>query len=357
MANIEFLGKTPDGIPVSSYELSCDGVTARVMDFGATLLSLSAPNRDGAAEDIVLGFDRLDDYFDNPACYGATVGPSANRTDLGQVTIGEATYQMPKNDGPDSRNNLHTDLADGLHKRVWNVEPADDDSSVTFSITLADGDYGLPGNRWVTTTYALVPSPEGGVALTLHYRCESDAPTFVNMTNHTYWNLAGHASGLVLNQLVGVNASHYLPLRSDNVSLGEVADVAGTPFDFRQAKELGRDIELDNEQLAQGRGYDHCLCVDGYDGADAPRRALHAEDPASGRTLDISITTPGAHLYTGNWLDDADAKDGATYTPRCGFAFEPEFWPDNMHHADWVHPVCRPGQPYEQTIVYRFSSR
>ena len=168
MANIEFLGKAPDGTPVSSYELSCDGVTARVMDFGATLLSLSAPNRDGAAEDIVLGFDRLDGYFDNPACYGATVGPSANRTDLGQVTIGEATYQMPKNDGPDSRNNLHTDLVNGLHKRVWNAEPAEDGSSVTFSITLADGDYGLPGNRWITATYALAPSPEGGVALTLH---------------------------------------------------------------------------------------------------------------------------------------------------------------------------------------------
>lgn len=356
MADIKRFGKTDDGTDASVYTLSCGEVTARVTDFGATLLSLCAPDREGRQADVVLGFDRLDGYFDNPACYGATIGPSANRTDQGQITIGGTTYQMPRNDGPDSRNNLHTDLAHGLHKRVWDADAAEGGTSVSFSTDLADGELGLPGNRHFTANFSLAPAAEGGVALTVGYACESDAPTFVNMTNHTYWNLAGHDSGLALAQMVSVNASRYLPLRDDNVSAGEVADVSGTPFDFRRPKTLGRDIKLEDAQLAQGRGYDHCLCVDGYERGAAPRHALSAEDLACGRTLDIYITTPGAHLYTGNWLDDADAKHGATYTPRCGFAFEPEFWPDNMHHADWAHPVCEPAHPYSQTIVYRFSS-
>ena len=348
-------GTAPDGTPVSVYTLACEGVTARVMDFGATLLGLSAPDAKGEAADLVLGFDELGGYFNDPAFYGCSVGPSANRVEDGLLTIAGKSYQLPKNDGPNMRNNNHSDFDHGLHKRVWDAAPSEDGTGCTFTCKVADGEFGLPGNRTFTARYELSPAEKGGVALTLAYRCESDAETYVNMTAHTYWNLAGHASDKVYDQVVCINADDFLPLRDDNVSLGEVWPVAGTPFDFRRPKPLGQDIGADDAQLAQGRGYDHCFCVDGYEEGAAPRPAFHAEDPKSGRTLDISVTTPGAHLYTGNWLDDSPAKDGATYTPNCGFAFEPEYWPNNNRHEDWVHPVCTPAHPYEQTIVYRFS--
>ena len=357
MADIERFGAIDDGSEVHVYTLACGDVTARVMDFGATLLSLVAPDQNGHLDDLVLGFDRLEGYFDNPACYGATIGPSANRTDRGEVTIAGTTYHMVGNDGPSLRNNLHTDLAQGIHKRIWHADPSEDGASVCFSLELPDGEYGLPGNRLLTAIYSLAPDESGAVTLKVHYECTSDAPTFVNMTNHTYWNLAGHASGSVLEQVVSVQAQSYLPLRDDNVSSGTVDSVADTPFDFRHPKALGRDIEQTCDQLLQAHGYDHCFCVDGYRPSEPVRPALHAEDPASGRVLDISITTPGAHLYTGNWLDDTNAKAGAEYRPRYGFAFEPEYWPDNMHHDDWVHPCCEPGHPYAQTILYRFSHK
>lgn len=354
IAHFETIGTKAE---VHIYTLVCGDVTARVMDFGATLLSLEAPDQKGHLDDIVLGFDKIEGYFDNPACYGATIGPSANRTDRGEVTIKGITYHMVGNDGPSQRNNLHTDLAHGIHKRIWHASASEDKTSVRFSLKLTDGEYGLPGNRLLAACYSLEPDETGAVILKVHYECSSDVATFVNMTNHTYWNLAGHASGSVLGQIVSVKAQKYLPLRGDNVSLGTVEDVAETPFDFRQPKALGRDIGENCEQLQQARGYDHCFCIDAYLPDAHPRPALHAEDPESGRVLDISITTPGAHLYTGNWLGDTNAKGGAEYRPRCGFAFEPEFWPDNMHHDDWIHPCCEPGHPYTQTILYRFSHK
>ena len=350
-------GTAPDGQPVTVYDLAAGAARVRVMDFGATLVGVDVPDASGNTADVLLGFGELDGYFDNPACYGATIGPVANRTDRGEVPIAGTVYQLPKNDGPDQANNLHSDLAHGLHKRVWDAKTDEAANTVRFTCTLADGELGLPGNRTFTAEYALTTDEDGTTALTLTYGCTTDAETYVNMTNHSYFNLAGHASGSALTQLVRVRAEHFLPLREDSVSTGEVREVAGTPFDFCAAKALGTDIEADDEQLHRARGYDHCFCVDSYKhDAATPRPALTAEDPASGRTLDIAITAPGAHLYTGNWLDDKNAKDGATYTPRDGFAFEPEFWPDNVHHDDWEHPVCTPDHPFRSQIVYRFST-
>ena len=353
-------GTTPDGTPVRAFELSCAHAAVRVSDFGATLLGVTVPDRDGQPADVVLGFGSLEGYLDDPACFGATIGPVANRTDKGEVPLAGHVWQLPQNDGPERRNNLHTSLDAGLHKRVWTAETSEGDepsaaSSVTLTTTLADGELGLPGNRTFTATYELADT-DVAATLTVRYRCETDAPTYVSMTNHSYFNLAGHTSGDVLAQHLAVRASRYLPLREDSVSTGEVRDVAGTPFDFRKAKPIGRDIHASDPQLAIAHGYDHCLAVDGYQPGASPRPALHAEDPATGRALDIRVTTPGAHLYTGNWLGDEHAKDNASYHAHSGFAFEPEFWPDVIHHPAWEQPVCEPGHPYEQTIVYRFST-
>ena len=356
MIQTRSFGSAPDGRAVTVYELAAGTAHVRVTDFGATLVGVDVPDASGAVSDVLLGFGALDGYFDNPACYGATIGPVANRTDRGEVPVAGTVYQLPKNDGPNQANNLHTDLVRGLHKRLWDAEADEAANAVRFTCALADGELGLPGNRTFTAEYALASGADGSVVLTITYDCATDAETYVNVTNHSYFNLAGHASGSCLGELVCIRAERFLPLREDSVSNGEVREVADTPFDFRAAKALGADIGADDEQLHRARGYDHCFCVDGYEPDGAPRPALTAQDPVTGRVLDIAITAPGAHLYTGNWLDDANAKDGAAYASRDGFAFEPEFWPDNVHHDDWVHPVCTPEHPYRSQIVYRFST-
>lgn len=360
MIDIASFGMTPAGKEVHSYAISAGGVNVRLMDFGAAVLGVRAPGSDDTPADIALGFGSLEGYLDNPACHGCTVGPSANRTDRGEVPIAGTVYQLARNDGPARANNLHTDLDHGLHKRVWTGSVDERANSVTFTLELADSEMGLPGNRMFTVRYELAALEGGtGAELRVTHRCTTDAETFVNMTNHTYFNLAGHDKGTALDQLVRIEATRFLPLRADNISAGEMRSVTGTAFDFRKIKPLGRDIQAPDGQLVQCRGYDHCFCVDGFDRSTAatPRQALHAEDPSSGRMLDILITHPGAHLYTGNWLGDTRAKDGIAYEARAGFAFEPEFYPNNMHHAEWPHPICTPEQPFEQHIVYRFSHR
>lgn len=348
-------GHAPEG-DVFCYELTAGAARIQVMNFGATLLRVYVPDATGKVADIALGFDKLEGYFDNPACYGGTIGPSANRTDHAEVPLAGTIYHLPANDGPNKQNNLHTDLERGLHKRIWDVALDEDANTVIFSCTLADGELGLPGTRHFRVSYHL-EEQDGAAVLTLDHSCTTDAATYVNMTNHSYFDLAGIGSGHAMDTLVSVAAEHYLPVRKDSVSTGEIRAVTDTPFDFREPKALNKDIEQDDEQLKRARGYDHCFAIEGYAPGNAPRPALHSEDTTSGRTLDIAITAPGAHLYTGNWLSDAQAKDGVDFTPRTGFAFEPEFFPDNVHHNEWEHPVCTPEQPYHQTIVYRFGTR
>lgn len=350
-------GTTPQGEEVRTFTLRHGTWSADVMDFGATLLALRAPDRTGAIADIVLGFDRLDGYFDDPACYGATIGPSANRTDKGEITVDGTVWQLARNDGPANENNLHTDLEHGLHKRVWNAEVADCANAVTFRIHLAHGELGLPGERDLSVRYELVGSDDA-CELVLTQRCATDRPTFVNTTNHSYFNLAGHDSGDVLDQTIRINATTMLPVREDSVSKGDIVPVAGTPFDFTRARPVGKGVDQSGDvQIARGRGYDHCFCIEGWVPDASPRPALWAADPTSGRSLEILITDPGAHLYTGNWLDDANAKNGASYGPRSGFAFEPEFYPDCTHHAAWPQPVCTPAHPFSSTIVYRLGTQ
>lgn len=358
MVEKSFFGQLSDGREASAFELSAGAVRVRVGDFGATLLGIDAPARDGSVADVLLGYASVAGYAgENGACYGGTIGPVANRTDRAEVPLLGRVWHLPANDGPDLRNNLHTDLARGLHKRLWEAATDAARNAVTMRCSLADGELGLPGNRALTADFSLAEAAGGAAELTVRYRCETDAPTYVNVTNHAYFNLAGHDAGAAacLAQVARAEADAFLPVREDSVSAGELRPVDGTPFDFREAKPLGADVDADCEQIRRARGYDHCLCVRGYEPGGAPRQALHVEDPASGRALDVLVTTPGAHLYTGNWLGDEGAKAGASYGPRAGFAFEPEFYPDCVHHPDWPQSVCEPGRPYEMTIVYRLS--
>lgn len=348
-------GVLEDGHEAHVYQLSAGDVRVRVSDFGATLLGVDVPDRNGDCADVVLGFSRLIDYAgENGACFGATIGPVANRTADASVVVNGATYQLEKNEH--GKNNLHTSLTHGLHKRLWTLEHAEDSEaggpSISLACELADGELGLPGNRRFMATYSLAASG----TLTLTYRVATDAPTFVNVTNHTYFNLAGHAAGPVDGQLVRIFASRYVPIDETSIPTGELAPVASTPFDFLEPHALGERVEADDVQIQRARGYDHCFCVDDYVSGGAPRQVLHAEDPLSGRMLDVAVTDPGVQLYTGNWLGDKNAKDGASYGPRSGFAVEPEFYPDCAHHPAWPQPTCEPGHPFESTITYRFST-
>ena len=356
---VSSFGHTPEGAQARVFELGSEHARVRVSDFGATLVGADVPDRDGALADVVLGFGSVEGYAGaNGACYGGVIGPVANRTDRAEVPIDGTVYHLPGNDGPWGENNLHSDLKRGLHKRLWQVDDAEGDGRLRLSCALNDGELGLPGNRTFTATYALSEPEEGVVELRMDFGCTTDAKTYVNMTSHAYVNLAGHDSGEALDEVVAVDADAFLPVREDSVSEGAVLDVTGTPFDFREPKALGADIDADDEQLRRARGYDHCFCVRGYAEGGAPRHAMRTVEQTSGRVLDVLITMPGAHLYTGNWLED-DApltKDDASYRPRHGVAFEPEFYPDAPHHADWPQPVCEPGRPYAQSIVYRFST-
>lgn len=343
-------GTAPDGSAVTCYSLTNGTVTVRVMDFGATVLGIDVPDADGAPADIVLGYGSLDGYTaSNPSCYGATIGPSANRIGGARLTIDGTEWALVANEG---KNNLHTDLEHGLHKRVWDAVVDEGANTVRMTCSLAHGELGLPGERAFTAEFSL---SDAGV-FRIHYVCESDRRTFANMTNHTYFNLAGHDAGSVLGQIVRINASQFVVIDDHSVSTGELRDVAGTPFDFRIAKPLGYDIQADDEQLHIAHGYDHCMCVDDFWPAGHLRPALHAEDPESGRVLDIQITAPGAHLYTGNFLGDEHAKDDATYQGNDGFAFEPEYYPNTPNIPSFPQCFCGPDHPWESTIEYRFST-
>lgn len=349
-------GTAPSGSPVTVYNLVCAGARVRVMDYGATILSIEVPDASGDVADIALGFDALDGYFDNPACYGGTIGPSANRTDKGQIEIAGTVYQMACNDGSHKANNLHTDLEHGLHKRVWNATVDEITNTVSFTCKLVDGELGLPGNRTFTVAYVLQAGPTGAAELTCTQSCVTDADTFVNMTNHTYFNLAGHDAGTVLDQVATIDAEAFLPSARTTSLLARFA-----PWPVRHSisahpRRSAATSRRTTSQLKIARGFDHCFCLDSFTPDADPRHALRLQDPNSRRTLDIFVTAPGAHLYTGNWLSDIDAKDGCSYGPRDGVAFEPEFWPDNNHHTDWAHPVCTPDHPFSSTIVYRFST-
>lgn len=356
MVSSEALGRMPSGEQVRAFTITTPRARLRLMEYGAALLSLEVPDASGEMGDVLLGLSSLEDYFDNPACHGSAVGPIANRTDGAEMTVGSAACHLARNDGPHQRNNLHTSLTSGLHKRLWHATPIDKRNAVSLTCHLNEGELGLPGNRIFTCEVSLVDLANEATRLTVSYSCKTDALTFVNMTNHSYFNLAGQNTGSAMDTVVELESDEFLPIREDSVSTGEILPVSGTPFDFRSPKPLGRDIDESDEQLRRASGYDHCFCIRGWKPDAQPRLALTALDPGSGRTLEIYVTTPGAHLYTGNWLNDAHAKGGSSYGSRAGFAFEPEFYPDCAHHLPWPQPLCTPSHPYTQTIVYQLGA-
>lgn len=326
--------------------------------FGAGIVEAWLPDSEGNLKDIVLGFDNLEAYRHNPACHGMTIGPIANRTDKADIPLLGKHFTLEKNDGPSQENNLHSSKTAGLQMRHFNYKTADNICS--FTTHLQDGELGLPGNKNFAVIYMLTETEyakaKDGKAVTLEITLEAttDAPCPINMTNHSYFNLSGDTTKTIDDTEVQLQSDAYLPLRADSVSLGEIRDVTDTVFDFREPKALSSAIHAKDEQIEIARGLDHCFVIRGANMGSTPRLALSAKDAATKRALDIEITAPAAHLYTGNWLDDKAAKGEIDYKPYVGFAFEPEYYPDFIHHSDWPQSIATADAPFREKIVYHF---
>jgi aldose 1-epimerase len=333
-----------DGTKIWSYTLAnANGYCAEVMNYGAVLLSLSVKDKDGNFRDVVLGCGSLEGYYNNGSCLGATVGRSANRIKDGRFVINGKEYILNQNDGP---NNLHSG-PDMYYNRVWNVESVQN-NAVTFSLVSPDGDQGFPGTLKMEVTYLLTEDNE----LILHYQGISDKDTIINMTNHSYFNLDGHKAGSILNHEVQICGDFFTETDSRLIPNGKLLPVKNTPLDFTEFKELGRDIAADYEPLRFGSGYDQNWAIRDYDGTI--RRAAVLRSQNSGITMEVYTDLPGIQMYTGNFLDVEQAKEGASYTKREGVALETQFFPDAVHHENFVSPVFAAGQEYDTVTIYKF---
>ncbi len=342
----EFCGESQTEAPIYVYHLSNNsGMEVDILNYGCIVRNIYVPDKDGNRVDVVLGYDDYKDYFVNDVFFGAAVGPSANRIANAKYSIDGKEFILPINDGP---NNLHTDINNGFHKRVWDAEEGE--NFVKFTLKAEDGDLGFSGNRVFELTYTL--SEEN--ALSLHYHATSDARTLINMTNHSYFNLSGQDYGSCLDHTLKLNCSRYTPvIDSASIPTGEIASVEGTPFDFTQEKTIGRDIEADNEQLKFVGGYDHNFVVDNADGTR--RSFATASSPVTGITMHCSTTLPGVQLYTGNFLNHNKGKGGKEYMKRDGFCLETQFFPNSINQEGFPDSVFGPDREYDAITVYQFS--
>lgn len=340
-----FFGKTSSGQEVTEYTIKNGSITAKVLDFGVVLTQLIVPDKKGNEKDVVLGYDSLEAYEVNNYFFGATIGPSANRIGKAACVIEGRTCHLAVNE---NANNLHTDFNDGLHKRVWQADCHE--NGVTFTMSLKDGEYGLPGNRRVSVTVSV--NEQSG--LVFSYHMTSDKKTIMNLTNHSYFNLAGQGSGNTASQELQVMSRFYTPVDKESIPTGEIAPVEGTAFDFREAKPIGRDIENDEEQLHFTGGYDHNLIADGYEKGREKRLIAVASDPASGRTMQVYTDLPGVQFYAGNFIGEHEGKGGAHYGKRTAFCLETQFWPDAVNHENFPQPVFGGDTEMASETEYRF---
>ena len=334
----------PGGREISLFTLDNGRISASVSDLGALLVRLFVPDKNGEMEDIVLGYDSGEEYLDNPHCIGAVVLPVANRTKDASLVIDGAEYHLPANEG---KNNLHSDKTSFI--TMCDVADQGEDF-ITFVQTRADMEDGLPGDRRFETTYTLLAD-----GLRIDYHVTSTRATYINPTNHSYFNLAGAAGGNVGGQDLRIFASAYTPIGNEMIPTGEIRPVRGTAFDFLESKPIGRDIESGDPQLVLANGYDHNFVIDGYKGDGTLLPVACAQDPASGRVLTVSSTMPGVQLYTANFTDIAKGKNGVHYRPGGAFCLETQFFPDNIHHDNFAHSVFGGDTELRSATIFGFS--
>jgi len=338
-------GRTGDG-SVEIYALTnVHGVEARIMTYGATLVSLQAPDRSGHFKNIVLGFDALEPYLGAKAYYGATVGRYANRIAKARFTLDGKTYQLAANDGP---NSLHGGTR-GFDKRIWQAEPlpVSQGNGVRLTYVSPAGEEGYPGEVTAHAVYRLDDNDN----LEIEYGASTTAPTPVNLANHAYFNLTGDPSVPVLDHLLTIDADRFTPVDATLIPTGELRAVAGTPFDFRSAHAVGARIGAADEQLRLGHGYDHNWVLN--KAAAGITLAAVVTDPKSGRSLEVRTTQPGVQFYTGNFMNGKPAAEGGSvYAYRTGLCLETQHFPDSPNQASFPSTILRPGQVYsEKTLL------
>ena len=335
-------GMTSKGEEARLFTIQNDkGMEIKVSDYGATLVQVRVPDKEGRLLDVVLGYDDVQGYEAGNAFFGATIGRVANRIGNGEFRLGGRTYELTRNDG---QNTLHGGR-DFYNKRIWKTGETQEDH-VEFLMDSPSGDQGFPGNVKISVTYTLTKDNE----VKIHYRAVPDADTLMNLTNHSYFNLSGHASGTVLDQEVMLYADAYARADSQSIPTGEIVPVSGTPMDFRQLKPVGAEIEEAYEALEFGKGYDHnwVLYGNGY------RKAAFMRSKESGIAMEVYTDLPGMQFYTANFVDHEKGKAGAVYNMRQAACFETQYFPDAVHKDHFEGPEVKAGEVYETTTAYRF---
>ncbi len=350
-------GETPQGaggekicifttlMEIKTYTLTNkSGASVTLSSLGAAIQKIIVPDKDGKLADVVIGYDNLENYFADGPCAGKCPGRYANRIAEGSLEINGKIYSLPINNGP---NHLHGG-PEGFQNKIW--ESRKDGDAVEFMYFSEDGEMGYPGNLKVVARYEWSEQNE----LRLTFTAQCDAPTVVNLTNHSYFNLDGHDSGSVLDHTLKLNASLYLPTDETLIPLGEPDPVAGTPMDFLKPKKLGQDIKEDFPALNYGKGYDACWIIDGYQKGQLAE-AAELKAAKSGRTLKVYTTQPGIQVYTGNWLKGCPTgKGGAIYDDYCAVALECQHFPDSPNNPDYPTTLLKPGETFEEAIIFAF---
>jgi aldose 1-epimerase len=339
---------TEDGGDADLYTISSgNGVSVQITNYGGIVRSLLVPDRAGTVADVVLGFDTLAEYVDHSPYFGCIVGRYGNRIAQGTFTLKGKTYRLARNDGD---NHLHGGVV-GFDKVLWDAQPFDqgDAAGLKLVYTSPDGDEGYPGALATTVTYTLGEDD----SLRIDYRATTDRTTVVNLTNHSYFNLAGAGSGDILGHELTINADRFTPIGATLIPTGELRGVAGTPLDFREPYLIGARIDEPDDQLVYGGGYDHNWVLKGEHGT--LRLAARARDPSSGRTLTVRTTEPAIQFYAGNMMPPSmPGKGGATYVRRGGFCLETQHYPDSPNKPAFPSTVLEPGGIYESTTIYSF---
>ena len=347
----EAFGKTDDGTLVDIYTLrNASGMEARITTYGGILVSLKVPDAKGKLDDVVLGFDTLAEYLKGHPYFGALVGRYGNRIAKGKFTLGGKEYTLAVNNGP---NALHGGLK-GFDKAVWSAKAVDAKGgpALELSYISKDGEEGYPGTLSVRVVYTLTSRNE----LKIDYAATTDKDTVLNLTHHSYFNLAGAGSGDILQHVVTINADRFTPVDKDLIPTGQLRSVKGTPLDFTRPTPVGARIDQDDEQIKFGGGYDHNWVLNG--GGGKLSLAARVTEPSSGRVMEVLTTEPGMQFYCGNFLDGTNiGKGGKAYKKRYGFCMETQHFPDSPNHPEFPTAVLKPGQTYTHTTVYRFSAK
>jgi len=343
----EVFGTTRDSVSVKSFTLKNEkGMAVSIITYGGIITTLKVPNKKGVSEDVVLGYKSLASYEKATPYFGALIGRYGNRIANGKFSIDGKEYALKTNDGS---NHLHGGVK-GFDKVVWTAEVLKDKGALKLSYLSKDMEEGYPGNLNTEVTYTLTNDNTLEVA----YQATTDKKTIVNLTQHSYFNLSGDFTKPILDHIVKINADRFVPVNRTLIPTGELKDVANTPFDFREPKTIGQDINADNEQLKRGLGYDHCWVLN--DQNEGIRFTSSAYEPNSGRLLEVFSDEPGIQLYTGNFLGGTlPNKQGGIYTNRTGFCLETQHYPDSPNQKDFPTTILKPGDTYSTTTSFKFS--